>query len=213
MVASRWSLARPLRRRQRRCSRSVFSRSRSRDRRSSKGLGLLLFGREDVIRTAVPVHEVAFQRLSGSQVKVNDFFRWPLLRVMDELEARHRAHNQEQELLVGMIRVGVPDYPFSAYREGVANARIHRDYAPLGAIHVQWHDDRLQISSPGGFPEGVRLDNLLVTDPRPRNPCSPTPSSGPGSSNGRRGESTRSSTRSFAAVARRRRTSAALRRA
>ena len=133
-------------------------------------LGLLLFGREDVIRAAVPVHEVAFQRLSGSQVKVNDFFRWPLLRLMDELEARHRAHNQEQELLVGMIRVGVPDYPFSAYREGVANALIHRDYARLGAIHVQWHDDRLQISSPGGFPEGVRLDNLLVTDPRPRNP-------------------------------------------
>ena len=45
---------------------------------------------------------------------------------MDELEARHRAHNEEQELLVGMIRVGVPDYPFSAYREGVANALIHR---------------------------------------------------------------------------------------
>jgi ATP-dependent DNA helicase RecG len=26
------------------------------------------------------------------------------------------------------------------------------------------------ISNPGGFPEGVRLDNLLVTAPRPRNP-------------------------------------------
>jgi ATP-dependent DNA helicase RecG len=28
----------------------------------------------------------------------------------------------------------------------------------------------LSISNPGGFPEGVRLDNLLVTPPRPRNP-------------------------------------------
>jgi len=35
---------------------------------------------------------------------------------------------------------------------------------------VQWHADRLEISNPGGFPEGVRLDNLLVTAPRPRNP-------------------------------------------
>jgi ATP-dependent DNA helicase RecG len=35
---------------------------------------------------------------------------------------------------------------------------------------VQWHDDRLEISNPGGFPEGVRLENLLVTPPRPRNP-------------------------------------------
>ena len=35
---------------------------------------------------------------------------------------------------------------------------------------MQWHEDRIEISNPGGFPEGVRLDNLLVTPPRPRNP-------------------------------------------
>jgi hypothetical protein len=40
----------------------------------------------------------------------------------------------------------------------------------LGAVHFHWHPDRIEISSPGGFPEGVRLDNLLVTAPRPRNP-------------------------------------------
>ena len=133
-------------------------------------LGLLLFGRQEILRSTIPGHEVAFQRLSGEHVKVNDFFRWPLLRVMDELEARYRANNQEEEFFVGMLRIGVPDYPQRGYREGVANALIHRDYARLGAIHVQWHDDRLQISSPGGLPEGVSLDNLLVTDPRPRNP-------------------------------------------
>lgn len=64
----------------------------------------------------------------------------------------------------------MPDYPPAAFREGVANALIHRDYTRLGAVHVQWHDDRIEIGSPGGFPEGVRLDNLLVTQPRPRNP-------------------------------------------
>jgi len=37
-------------------------------------------------------------------------------------------------------------------------------------VHFQWHADRIEISSPGGLPEGVRLDNLLVTAPRPRNP-------------------------------------------
>ena len=133
-------------------------------------LGLLLFGQPQELASAIPGHEVAFQRLSGEQVRVNDFFRWPLLKVMDELEARFRATNQEEEFFVGMVRIGVPDYPHRAYREGVANALIHRDYARLGAVHVQWHDERLQISSPGGLPEGVRLDNLLVTDPRPRNP-------------------------------------------
>jgi len=137
---------------------------------SVHALGLLLFGREENLRRLLPVHEVAFQVLSGLEVRVNDFFRWPLLRVMDELLARFRAHNREEELLVGMLRVGVPDYPPAAFREGVANALIHRDYTRLGAVHVQWHDDRIEISNPGGFPEGVRLDNLLVTQPRPRNP-------------------------------------------
>lgn len=133
-------------------------------------LGLLLFGREEALRRLLPTHEVAFQVLSGQKVEVNDFFRWPLLRVVDELLARFRARNREDELLVGMLRVGVPDYPPAAFREGVANALIHRDYTRLGAVHVQWHDDRIEITNPGGFPEGVRLDNLLVTQPRPRNP-------------------------------------------
>lgn len=133
-------------------------------------LGLLLFGREESLRRLLPTHEVAFQVLSGQRVEVNDFFRWPLLRVMDELLGRFRARNREEEILVGMLRIGVPDYPPAAFREGIANALIHRDYTRLGAVHVQWHADRIEIANPGGFPEGVRLDNLLVTQPRPRNP-------------------------------------------
>lgn len=54
--------------------------------------------------------------------------------------------------------------------EALANALIHRDYQRLGAVHFQWQTDHIEITSPGGFPEGVRLDNLLVTAPRPRNP-------------------------------------------
>lgn len=138
--------------------------------RAVRMLGLLLFGREEALRAHVPSHEVAFQVLSGIDVEANDLFRWPLLRAMEEIEARVRARNREREVMVGMLRVAVPDYPERAVREAVANALIHRDYSRLGATHVQWHGDRLEISSPGGFPEGVRLDNLLVTPPRPRNP-------------------------------------------
>ncbi len=132
--------------------------------------GLLLFGQEEMLRRFVPVHEVAFQVLRGLDVEVNDFLRWPLVRVMEEIETRIRARNREQELMVGLLRVGVPDYPERALREAVANALIHRDYQRLGAVHFQWQPDHIEISNPGGFPEGVRLDNLLVTAPRPRNP-------------------------------------------
>lgn len=133
-------------------------------------LGLLLFGKEEALKRHLPAHEVAFQVLSGTKVEVNDFFRWPLLRVMDELLMRFRARNRETEFMAGVLRVGVPDYPERAFREALANALIHRDYSRLGAVHIQWHADRIEISNPGGFPEGVHLRNLLVTPPRPRNP-------------------------------------------
>ena len=133
-------------------------------------LGLLLFGKEASLQRLLPTHEVAFQVSAGQRVEVNDFFRWPLLRVMEECERRFAGRNREEEVMVGLFRIGVPDYSLAAFREALANALIHRDYTRLGAVHVQWHTDRLEISNPGGFPEGVRLDNLLVTAPRPRNP-------------------------------------------
>jgi len=72
---------------------------------------------------------------------------------------------QMAELMIGFLRVGVPDYPERAFREAVANALIHRDYTRLGAVHAQWYGDRIEVSNPGGFSEGVRPDNLLVTPP------------------------------------------------
>lgn len=133
-------------------------------------LGLLLFGRQEALTTLLPTHEVASQVLAGTSVLANDFFRLPLLRVLEELEARFRARANEREMLVGMARVGIPEYAPAAFREGVANALAHRDYTRLGAVHVQWRENHIHIDSPGGLPPGVRLDNLLVTPPRPRNP-------------------------------------------
>lgn len=133
-------------------------------------LGLLLFGKEEALQRLLPTHEVAFQVLVGTEVVVNDFFRWPLLRVMEEIMARFRARNHQGEIMVGLLRVGVPDYSERAFREGVANALMHRDYSRLGAVHIQWFPDHIIISNPGGFPEGVHLGNLLTTPPRPRNP-------------------------------------------
>ena len=132
--------------------------------------GLLLLGREEALRRLLPTHEVAFQVLGGTRVAMNDFFRWPLIRVSDEITSRFDARNEEEEITVGAVRVGIPDYSRPGFREAVHNALVHRDYTRLGAVHVQWRDDEIEVSSPGGFPDHVHLDNLLVTVPRPRNP-------------------------------------------
>jgi len=132
--------------------------------------GLLVLGRDKPLREHLPTHEVAFQVLRRGRVEVNEFFRGPLVRVSDLIYERFRARLREEELMVGMQRIGVPEYTPTVFREAVHNALLHRDYARLGTIYVQWYEDRIEIGNPGGFVEGVRLDNLLVVRPRPRNP-------------------------------------------
>jgi ATP-dependent DNA helicase RecG len=131
---------------------------------------LLLFGRAQAIRRFVPTHEAAFQVLRGLEVEVNEFFTDPLFRLAEEMFSRFRVRNREEELQFGLLRVAVPAYSESAFREALANALTHRDYTRRGALHVQWNSDQLEVSSPGGFPEGIRLDNLLVAAPHPRSP-------------------------------------------
>ncbi len=132
--------------------------------------GLLLIGKEAAIREHLPTHEVAFQVLAGTEVQVNEFYRWPLARLFERLDDLFAARVVEQEVQVGLFRVPVPNVDRRAFREGLVNALTHRDYTRLGATHVKWEKDALTVSSPGGFVEGVTLANILVVEPRPRNP-------------------------------------------
>ena len=132
--------------------------------------GLLLLGREEVIRQHLPAYEVAFQVLEGTDVRVNEFFHKPLLQTFEEVELLFKARVVEQEIQVGLFRVPIPNFERRAFREGFINALVHRDYARLGAVHVRLDDDGLVISNPGGFVEGVTIQNLLVVPPRSRNP-------------------------------------------
>lgn len=132
--------------------------------------GLLVLGREAALRQHLPTHEVAFQVLEGTRVRVDDFYRWPLLRTFERVTEQFGARLVEDELDVGGHRIGVPTVDRDAFREALVNALVHRDYARLGAIHVRWESEWLTISNPGGFVEGVGLGNLLVVEPKPRNP-------------------------------------------
>lgn len=132
--------------------------------------GLLMIGREEALRQYIPSHEIAFQVLEGTEVRMNEFFRKPLLQIFEEIERLFAARITEKELEFGLFRVPVPNFDKRAFREAFVNALVHRDYARLGAIHVQIDDSGLSISNPGGFVEGVTLDNLLVAKPHPRNP-------------------------------------------
>jgi len=133
--------------------------------------GMLLLGRRDALATLVPTHQVFFQVLDGqNNVKVNTPLGEPLIHVLQELESRFVARNEEREVSAGFIRLPIPDYSLDGFREAVNNAVLHRDYARHDAVYVQWLPDQMFIASPGGFPEGITMDNILVHEPKPRNP-------------------------------------------
>ena len=72
----------------------------------------------------MPTHEVAFQELSGTDVRVNDFMRSPLFRLVDDLDGRFAHRNRHVEVKFGMLRLDVPDYSDQSFREAVAHDQI-----------------------------------------------------------------------------------------
>jgi ATP-dependent DNA helicase RecG len=132
--------------------------------------GLLLIGKESAIREYLPTHEVSFQVLDNTQVRVNDFYRYSLLKVFERIMDQFEVRIEEDEVQWGLFRIPIPTYDRRAFREALVNSLIHRDYSTLGTVFIRMQGDSLSVSNPGGFVEGVTLENLLVVEPKPRNP-------------------------------------------
>lgn len=60
----------------------------------------------------------------------------------------------------GLKREEVPFLPDDAIREAVINAVAHRDYFNKNETQLSIFDDRLEITNPGGLPEGMSLELL-----------------------------------------------------
>ena len=132
--------------------------------------GLLLIGKEEKIKELIPTAKESFQVLEGTKIRVNEEYSRPLLATFELFEGYMKAWNPEREMEYGLFRVPIPEFSEAAFREGLVNAFCHRDYTVLQAVRVAIEDEGLTISSPGGFIEGVNLENLLSVEPHSRNP-------------------------------------------
>lgn len=133
--------------------------------------GVLLIGREDRIAELIPTAKSSFQVLEGTAVRMNEESSKPLLALFEEYETYLKAWNPEKEMEYGLLRIPIPEFDWSAFREALVNAFCHRDYTMLGSVRVLIDDEGLTISNPGGFIEGVNLKNLLIVEPHGRNPA------------------------------------------
>lgn len=132
--------------------------------------GLLMIGREDRLRELIPTAVSSFQVLEGTSVRMNEQYSKPLLATFEIFLNNMKAWNPEREISYGLLRIPVPEFSESSFREGLVNAFCHRDYTMLQSVRVAVEDEGLTISSPGTFIEGVNLSNLLTAEPHSRNP-------------------------------------------
>lgn len=131
--------------------------------------GILLLGKTEKIHELMPTVKSSFQVLEGTNVRANVEIDGPLLEVVEKFETYFNAWNPEREIEYGLFRLSVPEFNKSAFREGLINAISHRDYTMLGSIRVLIDDEGMTISSPGGFIDGVSMDNLLTVEPHGKN--------------------------------------------
>ncbi len=72
----------------------------------------------------------------------------------------YRKYYQYQHIK-GALRECVSMIPEEAFREAIANALVHRTWDIQTDINVAMFADRIEITSPGGLPEGISKEEYL----------------------------------------------------
>lgn len=133
--------------------------------------GLLVFGKEDEIKSTLPQHQVVYVRTpSGStNYERRVLTSAPLLRLLEQLTLEIAAGSRIRTVRFGPRDIEVPDYPERVVREALVNALAHRHYTLPGDTVVRQTAGELQIENPGGFPEGIDADSVIQHAPVHRN--------------------------------------------
>ncbi|MFR3298413.1 MAG: ATP-binding protein [Fusobacterium sp.] len=129
---------------------------------------MLLIG-EERLKELMPTAKAVFQVLDGTSVRKNEEFSKPLLETFEIFEENFKVWNPEMEIENGLFRIPIPEFSYNAFREALVNAFCHRDYSMIGSVRLAITDEGMTISNPGGFIEGVNLQNLLTVEPHGRN--------------------------------------------
>lgn len=136
-----------------------------------------LFGRGDRLLPGYPQRQLRMARFRGTTTAEFEDNRHALGHIFELMQLAQsflRIHLPVAGKVVPSLfeRVDDPLYPLEALREALANAFCHRDYQLAGgAVTLAVFDDRLEITSTGSLPRGVRLADLgRPHSSHPRNP-------------------------------------------
>jgi ATP-dependent DNA helicase RecG len=124
---------------------------------------LLLFGHAP--QRWLPTAQILATRFAGTSFGdrfIKQEINGSLTLQLKEAEKFLMTNLQKVVRMVGLTHQETLEYPFSAVRELVINSVAHRDYNAQGdCIHINIFSNQLEVTSPGGLPGPITVENLL----------------------------------------------------
>lgn len=127
---------------------------------------LALFGKREALSKYLPQAEIIFEyRSSNASGPANqrEEFRVGFFACYDRIWDLINLRNDTQHYQEGFFVHDVPTFNERVVREAVLNAVSHRNYQMVGSVFIRQYRDRLVIESPGGFPYGISVENIIDT--------------------------------------------------
>jgi len=125
---------------------------------------LILFGTRSALGRFLSQAEVIFEYKSteaAGPAADRKEFRQGFFSFYDALWQQINLRNDLQHYQEGLFVLDIPTFAERSVREAILNAISHRDYQLGGSVFVRQFPQKLLIESPGGFPHGITLENIL----------------------------------------------------
>ena len=125
---------------------------------------LILFGKRETLGKYLPQAEIIFEYRSSDAsgpASQRENFRVGFFSCYDRLWDLINLRNDKQHYQEGFFVYDIPTFNERVVREAILNAISHRNYQMGGSVFIRQYRDRLVVESPGGFPVGISLDNIL----------------------------------------------------
>lgn len=128
---------------------------------------LVLFGQKEKIDSFLPGSEIIFEWRQDPRKVSHDFrinWREPFFKIYDDVWKSINARNLRIPFQEGLFQREVYAFSEKPVREALLNAVAHRNYSISSqSIFIKASPEEFVIESPGGFPPGITLDNILYT--------------------------------------------------
>lgn len=125
---------------------------------------LVLFGKRESLGKYLPQAEVVFEYRSSEvsgPASQREEFRVGFFSCYNRLWELINLRNDKQHYQEGFFVYDIPTFNERVVREAILNAVSHRNYQMGGSVFIRQYQNRLVVESPGGFPNGISLENIL----------------------------------------------------